>query len=163
MLSNHYSFLYSHSQRWVVLFMLMMAGALIRQFFVQRHGWHLGRARNPWPFAAVGVVLLLGLIAWMRPAPSVGTASTGAPAAQAAVGYAQLRPVLEQRCYSCHGEAVQMKNLRVDSEEQVTLHAQQIYQQVVVTKIMPLSNATQITDDERALVGRWFEAQSARK
>ena len=105
---------------------------------------------------------LIGLIAWMCPAPS---ANPGAPAAAAAtpVGYAQLRPVLEQRCYSCHGEAVQMKNLRLDSEEQVAQHAQQIYQQAVVTKIMPLSNATQMTDDERALVARWFEARGAGK
>ena len=164
MLSNHYSFLYSHPHKWVVLFVLMMAGALIRQFFVQRHGWHLGRARNPWPFAAVGVVLLLGLIVWLRPAPAaVASAPAGAAPGAAPVTYAQLRTVLEQRCYSCHGEAVQMKNLRVDSQEQAELHAQQIYQQVVVTKIMPLSNATQITDDERALVGRWFEGLSAKK
>ncbi|MDP4613063.1 MAG: urate hydroxylase PuuD, partial [Limnohabitans sp.] len=57
MLSNHYSFLYTHEQRWVLLFVMMLAGALIRQFFVQRHGYHLGRAANPWPFAAVGVVM----------------------------------------------------------------------------------------------------------
>jgi uncharacterized membrane protein len=38
MLSNHYSFLYTHELRWVLLFVMMLAGALIRQFFVQRHG-----------------------------------------------------------------------------------------------------------------------------
>ena len=62
MLSNHYSFLYTHPQRWLILFVMMFAGALIRQFFVQRHGYHLGRAANPWPFAAVGVVLIVGAI-----------------------------------------------------------------------------------------------------
>ncbi len=154
MLSNHYSFLYSHPRRWLVLVLLMLAGALIRQFFVQRHGWHLGRARNPWPYAAVGVAVILGVIAWLGPAPSAPSA-----AAPAAVGYAQLKPVLEQRCYSCHGEAVRMKNLRLDSPAQVAAHAQQIYQQVVVTRIMPLSNATRMTDDERAMVARWFEGQ----
>ena len=151
MLSNHYSFLYSHPQRWLVLFLLMLAGALIRQFFVQRHGWHHGRAANPWPYAAVGVVILLGLIVWLRPAP----ANTAAVPDQ--VGYAQLQPVLAQRCYSCHGEAMQMKGVRLDSAPGVAQHAQQIYQQVVVAKLMPLSNATQITDAERALVARWFE------
>ena len=157
MLSNHYSFLYSHPQRWLVLVLMMLAGALIRQFFVQRHGWHHGRASNPWPFAAAGVVILLGVIAWMRPAPAPAAA-----AAPAAVDYAQLKPILEQRCYSCHGEAVQMKNLRLDSAESVKSHAQQIYQQVVVTKIMPLSNATQMTDTERHMVARWFEGQGSR-
>jgi uncharacterized membrane protein len=33
-----------------------------------------------------------------------------------------------------------------------------MYQQAVVSKIMPMNNATGITDDERALIGRWFEA-----
>lgn len=158
MLSNHYSFLYSHPQRWLVLFVLMLAGALIRQFFVQRHGWHHGRAANPWPYAAAGVVMLLGLIAWLRPAPAP-VADSAAPAAVA--DYAALRPVIEQRCVSCHGQAVQMKNLRLDTQELVEQNAQQIYQQVVVSRIMPLSNSTQMTEAERALVARWFEARGA--
>jgi uncharacterized membrane protein len=29
---------------------------------------------------------------------------------------------------------------------------------VVVTRLMPMNNATGITEDERALVRRWFEA-----
>ncbi|HOB65873.1 urate hydroxylase PuuD [Ottowia sp.] len=156
MLSNHYSFLYSHPQRWLVLCLMMLAGALIRQFFVQRHGWHHGRAANPWPYAAAGVLVLLGVMAWLRPAPAA------VAAVPATVGYAQLRPMIEQRCQSCHGEAVQMKNLRFDSQAAVEQHAQQIFQQVVVTRAMPLSNATQMTDGERAMVARWFEAQAKR-
>ena len=156
MLSNHYSFLYSHPQRWLVLVLMMLAGALIRQFFVQRHGWHHGRAANPWPYAAAGVLVLMGVMAWLRPAP------VAVAAAPTAVDYAQLRPMIEQRCQSCHGEAVQMKNLRFDSQAAVEQHAQQIYQQVVVTRNMPLSNATQMTDGERAMVARWFEAQAKR-
>jgi uncharacterized membrane protein len=58
----------------------------------------------------------------------------------------------------CHGEQVQMKNVRLDSPEGVAQHAQAMYQQVVVTKIMPMNNATQITDAERALIKQWFEA-----
>jgi uncharacterized membrane protein len=156
MLSNHYAFLYSHAQSWLVLVLLMAAGALIRQFFVQRHAWHHGRAGHPWPFAAVGVALIVGVAVWLRPAPAPQAALP------AAVDYAQLQPVLAQRCYMCHGEAVQMKNLRLDSPDQVAQAAQRIYQQVVVNKIMPFGNATQMTEDERALVARWFEGQGSR-
>ena len=152
MISNHYSFFYSHPQRWLVLFLLMLAGALIRQFFVQRHSWHLGRAGHPWPYAAAGVLVLLAMVAWLRPAPAAPVA-----ALPEVVGYAEIKPVIEQRCYSCHGEAVQMKNLRLDSHELVTQAAPLIYQQVVVSKIMPLSNSTQMTETERAMVARWFE------
>ena len=155
MLSNHYSFLYTHEQRWVLLFVMMFAGALIRQFFVQRHGYHLGRAANPWPFAAVGVVLLLGVIVALRPAAPTASATT---AAAAPVAFAQVKTVLEQRCYMCHGEQVQMKNVRLDSPELIKQHAQNVYQQVVVTRQMPMNNSTGLTDEERALIGRWFQA-----
>jgi len=152
MLSNHYSFLYTHEQRWVLLFVMMFAGALIRQFFVQRHGYHLGRAKNPLPFAVVGVVLILGVIVALKPAAPTSAAA----AVEAPVGFAEVKAVIEQRCYMCHGAAVQMKNVRLDSAEGVRTHAQGIYQQVVVTRQMPMNNATGITDAERALMGRWF-------
>jgi len=32
----------------------------------------------------------------------------------------------------------------------------------VVQKTMPLNNATQITDEERALLGRWFEGRAGK-
>ena len=51
-----------------------------------------------------------------------------------------------------------MKNVRLDSAELVKQHAQAMYQQVVVTKIMPMNNATQITEAERAQIKQWFES-----
>ena len=161
MLSNHYSFTYSHPQNWLVLIMMMFAGAAIRQFFVLRHGFKLGRNAHPWPYAAVGVVVILGAIVWLKPAPSAinsGAGSAGSTGAAAVIDYKTLQPVLAQRCYLCHGEQVQMKNVRLDSPEGVATHAQAIYQQAVVTKIMPMNNATQITDAERALIKQWFES-----
>jgi uncharacterized membrane protein len=153
MLSNHYSFLYTNEYRWIILFVMMFAGALIRQFFVQRHAYHLGRASNPWPFAAVGCVLILSLIYFMKPAPTVASAQEAAPAT-----FAQIKPVLEQRCYMCHGEVTQMKGIRLDQTVAVKQNAQGIFQQVAVARQMPLNNATQITEDERALIKRWYEA-----
>jgi len=50
-----------------------------------------------------------------------------------------------------------MKNLRLDSPALVKQHAQAVYQQSVVQKLMPMNNATQMTDAERALIGRWFQ------
>jgi uncharacterized membrane protein len=65
---------------------------------------------------------------------------------------------MAQRCAMCHGEQVQMKNVRLDSPALVTQHAQNVYQQVVVTQQMPMNNTTGITAEERALIGRWFLA-----
>ena len=151
MLSNHYSFTYSGPRNWLVLALMMFAGAAIRQFFVMRHGWKLGRNRHPLPYALVGVVVILGVISWLRPDTST------AAAAPKVAGYADVQKVLEQRCYLCHGAQVQMKNVRLDSAHALKLHAQAVYQQATVAKTMPLNNATGITEAERALIGRWFQ------
>ncbi len=153
MLSNHYSFLYTHEHRWVLLFVMMLGGALIRQFFVQRHGYHLGRARNPWPFAAVGTLLILAVIVLLKPAPVAPPVASAAP-----VDFAEVRQVLAQRCTMCHGETAQMKGIRLDQIESVRTHAQGIYQQTVVTRQMPMNNATGITEEERQLIARWYQA-----
>jgi uncharacterized membrane protein len=156
MLSNHYSFLYTSEHRWLTLVLMMLAGALIRQFFVQRHGWHHGRAKNPWPFAAVGGVVIVGVVVWMAPAHTGNGLGAIKSESMTAVGYTQVQAVLAQRCYMCHGEQVQMKNIRLDTPAGLKTHAQAVYQQVVVTRQMPMNNATGITDAERALIGQWF-------
>jgi uncharacterized membrane protein len=167
MLSGHYSFTYTHPQNWLVLVAMMFAGAAIRQFFVLRHGFKLGRNSHPWPYALAGVVVIAGAITWLRPAPvdaiTINSIATDAAPTRAGgpIAYKTLQAVLEQRCYLCHGAQVQMKNVRLDSVEGVKLHAQAIYQQAVVTKAMPLNNATGITEAERGLIRQWFESGAA--
>jgi uncharacterized membrane protein len=151
MLSNHYSFTYGSEYNWVFLIAIMFAGAAIRQFFVLRHGYKLGRNAHPWPYAAVGVAVLLALIVWLKPAAPVASAAAPAPAT-----LAQVQAIAAQRCVLCHGPALQSKGIRLDSPEEIQKHAAQIYQQVVVTKVMPLNNATGITEEERALFAQWF-------
>jgi uncharacterized membrane protein len=153
MLSNHYGFLYTHKLNWLVLILMMFAGAAIRQFFVMRHGWKLGRNGHPAGYALVGVAVIAATVVWLLPQP---TEAAKAPA-PAAASYTAVQKVLEQRCYQCHGATLQMKNVRLDTPEALKQHAQGVYQQSVVAKTMPLNNATQMTDSERALIGLWFE------
>ena len=150
MLSNHYSFAYNHAYNWVVLIAIMLAGAAIRQFFVMRHGYKLGRNPHPWPYAAVGVVLLLALMVWMRPAPSEPLPVVSQ------VSMAQVQEVMEQRCVMCHGADMASKNVRLDTPLAIQEHARMVYQQTVMTRQMPINNVTGITEAERALVAQWF-------
>ena len=175
MLSGHYSFTYTHPQNWLVLILMMFAGAAIRQFFVMRHGFKLGRNANPLPYALVGVAVIVGVIVWLKPqpvpAPTTPAISQAVPSTTNSIannssnalandpsGYIKVSQVLEQRCYMCHGAQVQMKNVRLDSPESLKLHAQNVYQQAVVTKIMPMNNSTGITEAERLVIKQWFEA-----
>ncbi len=164
MLSGHYSFTYTHPQNWLILILMMFAGAAIRQFFVMRHGYKLGRNGNPLGYALAGMAVIIGVIVWLKPAQqvpavsAVGVAAKVASSTTSSPNLVAVQAVVEQRCLMCHGAQVQMKNVRLDSPENLKVHAQNVYQQVVVSKAMPMNNSTGITDAERLLIKQWFEA-----
>ena len=156
MMSNHYGWLYQGKHNWLVLALLMLGGALIRHMFVARHQAKIKGQTIPWPYGAGGSALLLVLIVWLAPAPRA-PAAAGAPAAPAAT-LANVKTVIDQRCAMCHNAQLAQKNVALHTPELIKQHAQNVYQQAVVLKLMPQNNATQITDDERALIKRWYEA-----
>ena len=153
MLSNHYGFLYGAPMNWLVLVLVMLAGGLIRHSFVARHKALVAGKRVPWEYATVGTLIIIGLAVALAPAPRAPAA-----AAPTAVTLAQVQAVVQQRCVLCHNDQVQQKNVALHTPELLKQHAQAVYQQASVLKLMPLNNATQITDDERDLIKRWYEA-----
>ena len=88
---------------------------------------------------------------------AIAATNAGVTQASAIIGYAQIQPVIAQRCYGCHGQAMQMKNIRLDSAALLAKNAQAVYEQAVVLRAMPMNNATQITEGERGLIKKWFE------
>ena len=95
----------------------------------------------------------------LAPAPPSASAQAATKAAaQAPAGYAEVRAVIDQRCALCHNAQVQQKNVALHTPELLLQHAQAVYQQASVLKLMPMNNATQITDAERLLIKRWYEA-----
>ncbi len=162
MLSNHYGWLYNNSHNWLVLIFMMFAGAAIRQFFVLRHGFKLGRNKHPWPYAAIGVAVIIGVMIMLKPMPKPAVAASAVPAAAApagAVPYADVAKVITQHCVVCHSSTgLAQKNIKLDTPTEVATHTQQIYQQVVVLKKMPFGNPDSLSADERDLVKRWFES-----
>ena len=155
MMSNHYGFTYMAEHNWLVLVAIMSSGALIRLSFALRHKALAYDQPVPWHYAIVGTVLLLATLWVIRPAPQPAAASASAATP---VKFAEVQAVMAQRCVMCHGAALQSKNVRLDTPDELSKHAQAVYQQTVVLKVMPMNNATRITDDERALIKRWFEA-----
>ncbi len=160
MMSNHYGFTYTAEYNWLVLVAIMTAGALIRLSFALRHKALAYGKPVPWHYAVIGTALLIGTLWAIRPAPQPA-APVGASVAPAK--FADVQVVMAQRCVMCHGGALQSKNVRLDTPDELSKHAQAVYQQVVVLKVMPMNNATQITEDERALIKRWFESGAPKK
>ncbi|MFM8796797.1 MAG: urate hydroxylase PuuD [Betaproteobacteria bacterium] len=172
MLSNHYGWLTSGPNNWVTLVAVMLAGALIRHAFVARHkALTLGK-RVPWEYAVVGTLVLVGVMVALKPAATPNPSGVSKPSAAtgpntaghdaspsaAPEAFAQVQAVMQQRCVLCHNAQVANKNVALHEPALILAQAQSIYQQTVVLKAMPMNNATQITEDERQLVKRWFEA-----
>ncbi len=68
------------------------------------------------------------------------------PDAKGAPPFAQVERIVVQRCASCHSEkptqpgfAVAPKGLMLDTPERIVAGARQIYEQSVVTKVMPIA------------------------
>ena len=102
--------------------------------------------------------MLAGLGVWLKPAP-VAVAPVGSAAAvPAPATFAQVQGIVKERCSLCHNAQLANKGVRLDAPDQILAHAPQMYQQAVVLKAMPLNNATQITDAERDVLRRWYEA-----
>jgi uncharacterized membrane protein len=152
MLSNHYGFLYNGAHNWLVLVLMMLAGALIRASFVLRHkAIALGKPTQ-WGYAIAGVLLTAVLVGFNLP-PKQAELATATPAT-----FAEAETVINQRCVMCHNPVLANKNIQLHTPALITQNAQAIYQQAVVLRQMPMNNASQITEAERAVLGRWFLA-----
>jgi uncharacterized membrane protein len=156
MISNHYPMTYSHPHGWLVLGVIMLAGVLIRQFFVLRH-----RGNVNWALPAGGVALLAAVAVALAPKP-VDTSG-------GKVAYARIQGVVKERCLPCHaaqptqpGFAQPPKGVVLETPEQVRANAAKIAE-TVGNKYMPIANLTQMTDDERMLVAAWFAQGAATK
>ncbi|MDQ6684793.1 MAG: urate hydroxylase PuuD [Pseudomonadota bacterium] len=156
MLSNHYGFVTTAKHNWLVLLALMLAGALIRLSFVLRHKALVEARPVPWHYAIAGVVVAAVVVGLLLPAVEPPTAAAAAPVP----AFVQVEGIVRERCQLCHNAQLAYKNVRLDSAAAIRSHAQDIFQQAVVLKAMPLGNATRITDAERAALGRWYEAGS---
>ncbi|MGN6651908.1 urate hydroxylase PuuD [Trinickia sp.] len=155
MLSNHYAMTYTHPYNWVVLVVIMFAGALIRQFFVMRH-----RGQVLWYLPAGGVALLALALAVTLPRPVLQQAqAANAPV----VKLSDIQPILQQRCAACHSAHPTLMGsapagVLFDTPQEISTNAQRLYEQAVVLKAMPLGNVTKMTPDEREKIAAWFNA-----
>jgi uncharacterized membrane protein len=153
MISNHYPVTYGHPQGWLVLIFIMLAGVLIRQYFVLRHGG------NASPFFPVGAVLLLIAMVWYL-SPDSSSSPSSADSAQ--VPIAQVEQIMQTRCVACHsktptqvGFAEAPLGIILDTQEQILLRADRIAF-TVQSKYMPIGNLTAMTDEERVTIANWF-------
>ena len=151
MISGHYAAVFGVRSAWLVLVAMTVAGALARVWFVMRH-----KGRAPAWVWALGATVFVATAALLAPREVRDTRT---------VPFARVQAVIGARCVTCHadkpafqGLAEAPKGVKLDTPERIHAAAQQIYQQAARSKAMPPGNLTGMTDDERALLERWYQS-----
>jgi uncharacterized membrane protein len=154
MFSHHYAATYTHPHAWAVLALIAAAGVAIRHFFNLRH-----KGTLDWRFPALGAALL-GFVCWW-----IAPRALPLPPVDGPVTFNRVRTIVGQHCVNCHapiptfpGLAAAPGGVLLHEPAEILRHAQRIHLQTVVTRMMPLGNVTQITDQERAVIAAWIQA-----
>ncbi|WP_299203645.1 urate hydroxylase PuuD [uncultured Amphritea sp.] len=154
MISNHFPSTYSFEYNWAILAGLAVLSVLVRHYFNTRHA----SQKFVWtiPAAALGMIALAFV-----------TAPKTAEKSDTQVSFTQVKQIIDQRCTVCHsatptfaGFTAAPLGVMMDTPEQIQILAPRIQAQAITTQAMPLGNITQMTQQERDLLGTWI-AQGA--
>jgi uncharacterized membrane protein len=143
MLAGHFAFVFGADGAWLVFVAIAFLTALIRVFF---NRWHSGQ--RVWWIPAVAGAAIVALALWLQP-DDAGSNVTEP------VTFEQIQPIVTQRCAACHAGASAPLGIRFETREQIEARIDDIERQAVLTRAMPPGNATQITEEERELLGAW--------
>lgn len=154
MISNHFPVTFGQSWNWIILAVLTIASVAVRHY-INQHEKGI-RSELMLPFAFIALIALVMVTAPRR------TDGSGEK-----VTFSQVEPVIKQRCATCHSEnptdetqASAPNGIRFDTPAQIKKMADRILVRAVHTRTMPQGNKTNITEEERELIGRWI-AQGA--
>ena len=160
MISSHYAGTFGHPWNWLVLLVISMAGVGIRHWFNIRH-----LEKHSALVLPLSLLLLAALIFALRPEPKLDLGDEVTLLSTAAI-----MPIIEARCVTCHaakpdhpGFAAAPLGVLLEGEEAVNLQALVIHNAVIVTQSMPLANITQMSDEERDLIARWYAGRTRGK
>ena len=156
MISGHYAMTFGSQWNWAILAVLAAASVLVRHFFNRRNQGAI--LTWLWPAAAV---LMLTLAFIIRPQMAVQQTPV---AEQPAFDQGEIVEIVTARCSTCHSATPTDPlfqsppgGLVFHDYDSIANKADKIYSQTVQTQIMPLANRTGMTDEERTLLGQWYQ------
>jgi uncharacterized membrane protein len=159
MLSSHFSGLYANGRSWLVLGVLVLAGASVRHILNVRFTF----ARWKPVLAVTMAASVLALYA-LAARPAAGGAQPAGGAAGGTVTFAQANAVIQKRCAVCHSADAADRTfgaapagVAFDTPAQIRARIDRIRARAVETQTMPPANKTFMIAEERALLGRWIE------
>ncbi|MCJ8274349.1 MAG: urate hydroxylase PuuD [Psychrosphaera sp.] len=151
MISNHYPITYNHEYNWLVLVVIIMLTAAVRQYFVMRH---FGKQK---PVILVGAVVGLVALAFAIAPKAVKVDATQT------LDIAKVEQIIKSRCSTCHSATptdevftVAPAGVAFDDIQTMSQWASRIKARGVDSKDMPLMNKTNMTEQERQYLALWY-------
>jgi uncharacterized membrane protein len=161
MLANHYPMVWSTPYAYVIVGLVLVAGALIRVFFNLQHQ---GKGSHWWCWVVAALCI----------AAAAAVSLTSSPLGREALGLAwRAQPPTEQvveivtgRCSMCHTESpvwpglgIAPKGVVLNTPEAIHRHAPQIALQAVLSNAMPPNNITGMELEERRVLAAWLSTR----
>ncbi|ALO36344.1 hypothetical protein CMT41_17570 [Colwellia sp. MT41] len=154
MISNHYPITYNHSANWLILMVIIVITAAVRQYFVLRH---VGKHK---PLILVATIVATVVLAYLI-APK--TVELSAEQKQQVISPVQVQKIIADRCAACHSvtptddvfTSPQGGVIFTDIAS-IKQWAPRIEARVINSKDMPFMNKTKMTDQERLTLSLWL-------
>jgi uncharacterized membrane protein len=157
MTSNHYPLLFGNPYNWALLAGFGICGMLIRHFFNRRH-----KDDVRYGYLVAGAATFIATMMFA----AVSQNGFRKPVDAGEIEFSAIQTLIDTHCVMCHaakptydGFDAPPAGLVLTDEADIKASAARIYDQVVVAKIMPLGNETNMTEAERARIGAWVKAQ----
>lgn len=168
MISGHYPLTFTSPYAWIMVALVLVAGAMVRHYYNERHA---GRGDTWWAWGVAAAAVLLAV--WLSMLTNaVGRERLGLqPIRQPAAAASPMRipvevaEIVTARCAMCHaaepvwaGIASPPKGVVLETAAEIRRHAGAIRLHSVITSAMPPNNITHMTQEERRALARWLTA-----
>jgi uncharacterized membrane protein len=169
MLSNHYPLAFATEYTWIIASLVFLTGVTIRHYFNTLHATGSGPT---WTWMATLVIFLI--IAALSTASSWNgdyddlenqPLTKKQESLMLAKGFDDISDIIISRCSMCHarepvwdGMINAPKGVFLETDHDIVRGAKEIYVQAGVSHAMPPANITNLANEDRIKIVKWFRA-----
>jgi uncharacterized membrane protein len=174
MLSNHYPLAFATEYSWIIASLVFLTGVTIRHYFNTKHATGKGPT---WTWMATIVLFLI--IAALSTASSWNgdydelekqSLTEFETKFASADGFEDVHDIVVGRCSMCHsrepvweGMYRAPKGFLLETPNDIARAAKEIYLQAGVSHAMPPANITEIADEDRIKIVKWYRGATENK
>ena len=171
MISGHYPMIFDNKYAWAIVGLVLIAGALVRYFYNERH-WGRSDPWWAWGVAAAAILAIIWITAISTPASRQRLGLKPLPQVKQSAALAQVKvpaavdDILTSRCSMCHmaepvwrGIVHPPKGIKLETQADMARMKPAINVQAVLSHAMPPNNITDMTLDERRVLAAWIAAK----